>query len=277
MRDWLFTRERRAIMRAVGQLGVAVVVGQGLMRLAMQAHSCWSEGLSACPFEIGGWWFGPVAAVLDVALGLGLLWLTGRESRAGGAVGLAWVLLLVPLFWLVVASVGGSIADGAFVPVYVISLIVNLWTLVPAAMLIASYRGPSLGLDERSTLGVRSVWLRLIVALPILSWGAFWATEMLGMNGAATAPLLLAAGALYGLGRRVQPLPGAADWLPVTIILLVLALPAYVLALLESASLREQRAAGFSLALGLLIGLSFRYYHRVRNQRAERDALEVAR
>lgn len=211
--------ELRATCRAVGQ--VALLASAASTLYSVITMVTWCVGSSEICAAL---WEGSSAVTmtgLHVVTALALLawWATCRHH--GRVLAQASVCLVIAylLGWHVYGLVTDETPEAALT-VGTKSVTYMLIAVAPMVLLLLSYRGRDhVELDEPSQLR----WIWLLLPLVALRAGYFY----LPISVSTPAVLWLAvAGGLYGVLRRSRPVPGAASWLLVSLVLTGLALPA---------------------------------------------------
>jgi hypothetical protein len=234
------THTVRASLRATGQIiilaiGVSLIVrtvGTFVIDIVYLRHA-----------QVESW---QLIYAVSIVLGVVGLWAsTQPDSNRGYRI--AAVSAASAMAVAMCAAVLAIYLDTA--PVFDWFLVVSfavglLWPVGGLVCLALSYLGAPLGLAEPGALRPRSPWLWMIVApLAFLDVLLEWLVRHYGLP---ESPVLsvFAAGLLYGLMRRRNPVAGAGGWALATGRLLALMVPAYVVRL----------AAALSAGNGLLLG-----------------------
>lgn len=220
----------RALLRTVGQLALVLALTEGLVNNVDQLYRCVrGDELSALwcmslfdPYVL------PFTLVRFAATGLAALgwWATLRAGRAQAwiAQGCAVLLAAPGVVWLVrgllVAHDSTTSVWGMDVWVWAVGFLARV---APLALLVLSYRGRPLEVDEPGALG----WI-VSVLMPLVLLGVVY-RELDTVDLPPLMPLVtaLGAGACYGVMRRRRALPGAGRWLPATLILTAALVPEY--------------------------------------------------
>lgn len=221
----------RGLFRTVGQLALVLALTEGLVNNVDQLYRCvrgdelsplWCMSLfdpHVLPFTIVGF-----AATGLAALGW---WATLRAGRARAwiAQGCAVLLAAPGAVWLVrglvIAHDTATSVWGMCVWVWAVGFLARA---VPLVLLVLSYRGRPLNVDEPGAL----CWIVSVPAPSVLLGVVYHELDTV-VDLPPLTPLItaLCAGACYAVMRRRRALPGAGRWLPATLILTALLVPEY--------------------------------------------------
>jgi hypothetical protein len=168
-------------------------------------------------------------------------WASGSQSRRRTALTAAWLMWAAGLIWTSVAvaltygSVPGELGDATSWN----NTISMIWPLSMVSFLQGSYRGPTPrleedNLEEDNTAPYPRPWWRVAVVLFVAGAAANVLDGTLFVGQTVELLVLLAGGLGYGWMRRRRPLPGAADWRNVTVLVAAPVLPAVVFDLATS-------------------------------------------
>ena len=227
--------ELRKTCRATGQVGVLVSTVESLVWLATTMRNIRDYDLMSGSLGHLFLIFLIVSA-LGLPLGFIVFWASAQEHRGrlvvvfSGALALCHLLKLGLIQWM-----AGGLAFSSFAGIA--NLFVSALLLVgPLALVVHSFRGGLVGIEEGSVLSARSPWIYAFV-LPLLGFESLcawllWDTVAPELSVAT----IVVVGALYALTRRLGPVPGVASWLSAMTLLGLLAVPSYLLELWAAAT-----------------------------------------